>query len=132
MSLVEWLLGLGAQPNAKDTSNRTALHFAARGGHALVVKLLLERGADPFALDYWGQLANHGCSDEVRKILEPDSESWPDIVTKYQDSKYNLFKYYLKDTDLNRLYGDNETTLLYHAAYEGHLDPVQQHQESPL
>jgi len=125
LSLVAWLLDLGAKPNAHDASFRTALHFAARGGHALVVKLLLERNADPFALDYWGQTPDHECNDEVRqqfRILEPDPEAWPKMVG--DPSKYNLFKYYLRDSDLDRPYGQTGRTLLYQAAYEGHLDLV--------
>jgi len=123
-SLVAWLLDQGAQPTTKDNSFRTALHFAARGGHALVVKLLLEKGADPFALDYWGRAPDHECGDDVKKEfkIEPDPESWPNLVA--DPSKYYLFKYYLKDADLDRPYGTTGRTLLYQAAYEGHLELV--------
>lgn len=40
------LLGAGANVNAIDKSGRTALEYAATGGHAAVLDLLLARGAD--------------------------------------------------------------------------------------
>lgn len=43
---VKLLLELGAEVNAKDPESRTALHWAAAGDHATVVRALLDAGAD--------------------------------------------------------------------------------------
>ena len=43
---VNRLLRKGANPNAKDGNDYTALYFAAHKGHKDVVLLLLEKGAD--------------------------------------------------------------------------------------
>jgi len=41
------LLNSGHDPNIKDTSGYTALHYAARAGHNNILKILLSHGADP-------------------------------------------------------------------------------------
>jgi ankyrin repeat protein len=51
---VELLLEYGADPNVRDTSQRTCLHVAAWFGFPKIVKLLLENGADVNAKDEWG------------------------------------------------------------------------------
>lgn len=43
---VRKLLDKGTDPNAKDGSGYTALHYASRSGHEEVCQLLLEQGAD--------------------------------------------------------------------------------------
>lgn len=51
---VEWLLGRGADPNARWShwdAEVTPLHLAAAHGHADVVRLLLAAGADPAIRD---------------------------------------------------------------------------------
>ena len=52
-ALVRWLLGRGADPNARsdDVSRRTALHAAAWGGDLEMVQILVTAGADPGARD---------------------------------------------------------------------------------
>ena len=47
MERVREMLEEGADPNAKDKDGNTPLHKAADEGRFDVVKLLLERGADP-------------------------------------------------------------------------------------
>lgn len=44
-SIVEPLLGKGAQPDARDMNGRTALHYAAHQGHEEVCNILLRHGA---------------------------------------------------------------------------------------
>ncbi len=50
-----------------DKSGRTALHWAAIGGHAEVVKLLLSSGANILAITTNGMTALHG-SCEAGKV----------------------------------------------------------------
>jgi ankyrin repeat protein len=45
--VVKRLLENGAGPHSTDNDGRTPLSWEAEGGHGAVVKLLLERGADP-------------------------------------------------------------------------------------
>ena len=42
----EWVLGLGANKNARDNGGWTPLHWAAYNSHPRCVQLLLEAGAD--------------------------------------------------------------------------------------
>ena len=51
---VEWLLDNGADVRALSRDNVTALHSAAFLGRAKIARLLLERGADPYAIDGYG------------------------------------------------------------------------------
>jgi ankyrin repeat protein len=41
---VRGLLARGACPRAEDSAGYTPLHYAARAGHAAIVRLLLEAG----------------------------------------------------------------------------------------
>jgi len=65
----------GAGVEATSPPRRTALHLAARGGHADVVRWLATRGADPEATDSLGRTPMHeaamgGRSDAVRALLD--------------------------------------------------------------
>ena len=51
--VVEHLLALGANINARDEGGLTCLHNAASFGHSEVVRLLLAKGADVNARDNW-------------------------------------------------------------------------------
>jgi ankyrin repeat protein len=57
IKVVTYLLDAGAQINDRDARGRTALMIAAEGGHAELVALLLERGADPAIKDRAGKRA---------------------------------------------------------------------------
>lgn len=54
-SMLTLLLGAGADIDARTKRGRTALHVAARQGHARVVGLLIARGADVNAKDKAGK-----------------------------------------------------------------------------
>jgi ankyrin repeat protein len=54
---VQLLLEYGAPVNAVGPKRRTALHYAAVGGHIKVMEVLLEYGADPKLRDEEGQTA---------------------------------------------------------------------------
>jgi ankyrin repeat protein len=76
---VEALLDSGADINARDERNQTALHHAANGGHNPVVKLLLERGADVNAKNLfehtpllWAVFG--GSLDTVRTLLSAGAD----------------------------------------------------------
>jgi hypothetical protein len=72
---VRFLLKIGASPNAEGVDNvYTALTGAADAGHTGIVRLLLQKGADPLLKDGEGQTAmecakRNGHTDIVR-ILE--------------------------------------------------------------
>jgi uncharacterized protein len=52
---VRWLLDKGAGINERAEGGWTAVWLACHKGHAPVVRLLLERGADPTFNNCWGQ-----------------------------------------------------------------------------
>jgi len=55
------LLDGGADPNFRDSDGRTALHIAACEGHAEVVELLLQSGAEAAVEDQWGSTVRPAC-----------------------------------------------------------------------
>ncbi len=61
---VKELLGLGADPDARDDQGRTPLFSAVLGGSVGLVGLLLESGADPNAQDQDGWTALHFAAQE--------------------------------------------------------------------
>jgi len=72
---IKELLEKGTDPNIRDGSGNTPLHFAAPKGCAEVARLLLEHGADPNAQDKSGETPLHvaafnGHVDVVRLLLE--------------------------------------------------------------
>jgi ankyrin repeat protein len=57
---VQLLLEKKANPNIQDSNGRTALHVAAEKGHMVVVKLLLQKGAELDSKDKeYGQAVLH-------------------------------------------------------------------------
>ena len=73
VAAIKKLIELGLEPNVQNDVLQTPLHFAA-GAHRNVletVNTLLERGADPFAVDKFGRLPYEcaGKNEEVRFLL---------------------------------------------------------------
>jgi ankyrin repeat protein len=67
---VRRLLDLEADVNARDPDeNGTALLHAARGGHVTTVRLLLERGADVFATDEYGETPLYAAAEAGRAAV---------------------------------------------------------------
>lgn len=73
----EYLLGKGAKVNtpAENAMKITALHAAAAGRHAAIVKMLLEHGANPNVQQHGGftplhSAAGNGQEETVRALLE--------------------------------------------------------------
>jgi len=70
---LEVLLDHGADPNQRDNKGETALHKAAKVGHAENVRLLLRRGADP-------QIRNHAGMTPLLKALAESSNASLDAL----------------------------------------------------
>ena len=67
---VRELLEKGADADAEDSNGETPLVAAAAGGDALIVKLLLDHGADPSRRDGWKRTPlSVATSEEVRGLL---------------------------------------------------------------
>eukprot|EP00959_Pyramimonas_sp_CCMP1952_P111071 2323584-Pyramimonas_sp.AAC.1 len=52
--MAELLLAVGADVNSRNREGMTALHLAAREGHAKLAQLLIDHGADPSTADHEG------------------------------------------------------------------------------
>ncbi|WGJ62055.1 ankyrin repeat domain-containing protein [Wolbachia endosymbiont of Frankliniella intonsa] len=63
------LLGAGADVNAKDGLNRTALHYAALCGRKEIVEFLISKEADVNAKDSFGSTALHHAALYGRKEI---------------------------------------------------------------
>ena len=60
LSKLEHMLAIQRQdPNAKDSSGYTALHYACRSGHCQAAKLLIQHGADPNSTTHSGTTPLH-------------------------------------------------------------------------
>ena len=70
LELARGLLDLGAVVDARDNVNWDALMRASNNGHATVVTLLLDRGADPCSRsDYWTALYLAAENDRLQVCL---------------------------------------------------------------
>ena len=72
--IVAYLLNVGVNPDARDSSDNTPLHYAAAYGWFYCVKLLLEAGANPSVINNWkvGKLIysfNSKTSWEIRNCI---------------------------------------------------------------
>ncbi|XP_054718198.1 ankyrin repeat domain-containing protein 54-like [Uloborus diversus] len=67
---VSRLLENDVDPCASDGRQRTALHFAAAGGHTEIARLLIERGADPNQRDSVGNTPLHlaACTTHIEMV----------------------------------------------------------------
>jgi hypothetical protein len=59
--VVRWFLDLGVRPDVAPYLGRTGLHWAIPYGHLEVIRLLLERGADPSIRD---------------ELIQADADGW--------------------------------------------------------
>lgn len=79
INAVKRLLNEGADVNAKDSDNWTALTKAARDGHTEIVKFLIEKGADVHAKAYKGYsalmvAALDGNTEIVKLLIEKGAD----------------------------------------------------------
>jgi len=89
LDLVRRILARGIKINGGDYDNRTALHLAACGGHRDVVEYLLNRGADRYRKDRFGNTPIDDAKREGHKeLLElfeihsspPTSSNTPELM----------------------------------------------------
>ncbi|KIW11490.1 hypothetical protein PV08_10790 [Exophiala spinifera] len=91
--LVDACIGLGADVNATDTSGRTALHWAAMCGNVVVVKRLLDAGADPElkdskqrgVLDWWTHQRNKATFKLLKERMNPRNFAAKTVKTSTED-----------------------------------------------
>jgi len=82
-AIVERLIGLGANVDARESNGRTPLHHAANNGHLEVIELLVRSGADIEARDVegitplmWGRISRTGRKSEIAaKLLSLGAEN---------------------------------------------------------
>ena len=86
---VKYLLGAGAQINARSHNGNTALIYAAQEGHERVVQLLVEAGADIQARNYYDATAaklalGHGhirIADQLQAVTAtPQTTTAKDLI----------------------------------------------------
>jgi ankyrin repeat protein len=72
VSIVKYLLDIGANVNTIDTFGDTPLHDAARARCIDIVECLLENGADKFAKNNYGYTAFEGSlrHEEIGRYIE--------------------------------------------------------------
>lgn len=123
-AVVVFLLGVGANPNAKTNYGGTPLHAAAQEGHDAIVELLLNVGADPIAKDDNGHMPLSSAMAGVCAMIhqmKSDNEA-EDLAKK--EAYIAIFNRLLKaGADPNEIsFGK---TLLHDAVVAGHLAIVE-------
>ncbi len=142
---VQRCLEAGASPNAVDPDptelGRTALHQAARGGHAKVIRALLRAGADAGAAERLPSLfpdgetvlylaAESGNPDAVRALLAagvdpdaPDRHGCTPLVAAARRGYTEVVQALLADgAEVNASGGDARTPALLAAIQEDHAE----------
>ncbi len=79
---IKYALLLGADVNAKNGNDKTALVFASEHGHTEIVELLIQKGADIISA-----YKEYG----TRKIINQIVEEKPELVTKEQKFMLNFY-----------------------------------------
>jgi serine/threonine-protein phosphatase 6 regulatory ankyrin repeat subunit A/serine/threonine-protein phosphatase 6 regulatory ankyrin repeat subunit B len=112
LELVKYLVEHGADVNAKDEKNKTALHYATERGSLEFVKCLVEHGADVNAKDEKNKTALHYATERRDSEMVRYSIYFPP-VTKQLPS-LELVKYLVEHgADVNAKDEKNKTALHY-------------------
>jgi len=86
INIAEWLLSIGTNTNAQYTFNNTLLHIAVENNDEIMVKLLIEHGANLRAQNkFWQtplQTAHFHCNDHLANILTQASKQQAEKVSK--------------------------------------------------
>jgi ankyrin repeat protein len=134
---VQAFLEQGADVNARDQWERTALYYAAEKGHKEVVELLLEHGADVNARDQGGRTAlqhpaEKGYEEVVELLLEHGADvnacgdwGWTPLHSAVNNGHDEIVELLIaKGANVNPRDGDVRTPLHY-AVEKGHTDIVE-------
>jgi ankyrin repeat protein len=134
---VQAFLEQGADVNARDQWERTALHYAAEKGHKEVVELLLEHGADVNARDQGGRTAlqhsaEKGYEEVVELLLEHGADvnakeywDWTPLYSAADEGHKDIVELLITEgANVNARDGDRRTPL-YYAAEKGHKEVVE-------
>jgi len=134
LHLVNALLAKGANVNAKDEYDLTALIFASQNGHLDIVQLLLAKGAEVNAKAGNGataliQASQEGHLDVVQELLDKGAEvndrsnnGWTALILASQEGYLEVVRALLtKGAEVNAKSNDGGTAL-YVASHNGHLD----------
>jgi len=141
---VQQLLDDGANPNDKDGAGDSALHYAALNGHAEVVEILFNAGANINEIgEFWAPVefaSSEGHAETVEVLVklgaEIDSERATPLLEAIENGHLDVVKILAKaGCDLGRQYmasvenADAGTyskqTLLMIASAKGHIDIVE-------
>ena len=128
LPVAEYLLDAGAKvetPGAGEITGRSALHCAVDGDHAMLVKLLLDRGVDHTRQDDDGltalALAQRHEMDECVELLKSTQAQ----LAQKPPQACTLGLEKLPDDDINRVYRDTHRVVLQaKAPYSGYVHAV--------
>ena len=109
-------LNQGADVNARDEKDNTALHLATKHVHMNAMRLLIEHGADVNAQNDWLSTPLHLTEknmDTIRILLEAGAD--PNITDKDYDYPYYFAFYGSMTRELTELYIKHGANLMLYS-----------------